>query len=122
MTRALLLVDHGSRSDEANAVIEAAADAVRAARPHWIVAFAHMEITPPDIPAGLEQCARAGASEIVVQPWFLSPGSHVLETIPQAVDDARHRHPDITIRIAPPFGADARLIELVIARTDGELG
>jgi sirohydrochlorin ferrochelatase len=122
MKRALLLVDHGSRSEIANEVVATAAREIQTLRADWIVDFAHMEIASPDIPAGLEACARAGANEIVVQPWFLGPGSHIRETIPAAVAEAAQRHPDVLIRIAEPFGADAKLIELVIERADIELG
>ena len=116
--RALLLVDHGSRAGEANAVIEEAARALRQARPDWVIEIAHMEIATPDIPAGLEACAAAGAREIIVQPWFLGPGRHIRETIPNAVAEAAAQHPDLAIRVVEPFGPDPKLIEIVLERAE----
>ena len=120
MKRALLLVDHGSRAAEANTVVEAAAAAVRAARPDWIVEFAHMEILEPDIAAGIEACVRAGATDVVVQPWFLGPGRHVGEDIPAAVRAASANHPAVRFRVGEAFGADPALVDLVLARVDAE--
>jgi sirohydrochlorin ferrochelatase len=66
--RAILLVDHGSRRPEANRQLERIARLVAERVPDTIVRFAHMELAPPDVAAGVAACAAAGARELVVHP------------------------------------------------------
>jgi sirohydrochlorin ferrochelatase len=73
MTRAILLVDHGSRLASANAGLDEVAEQLRARLPDRIVRVAHLEVAPPDIGEAIDACVAAGAIEIVVHPYFLSP-------------------------------------------------
>jgi sirohydrochlorin ferrochelatase len=114
--RALLIVDHGSRSADANRQLEELAARVRAARPELVVELAHMEIAPPTIADGVAGCVRAGAREVVVCPWFLGPGRHTTETIPELVARAAADYDGLHVRIAEPLGIDERLIEVLLSR------
>jgi sirohydrochlorin ferrochelatase len=118
VTRALLLVDHGSQLPEANRVLDRIADAVRARVPHAIVEVAHMELAEPSLAAGLARCAERGAREVVICPYFLGPGRHTSRTIPERVAEARAAHPGLHVRMAEPLGFDERLVEVLLARAD----
>ncbi len=118
MSRAILLVDHGSQLDAANALLDEIADAVRRRRRDAIVEVAHMELAKPSLAEGLARCAARGAREVVVCPYFLGPGRHTSRDIPRLVDDARAAHPDLRISVADPLGFDERLVDLVLARAD----
>ncbi len=114
--RAIVLVDHGSRASEANAQLEQAAEQLRTRLPAHHVVAAHMELAPPDLPSAIEACVRAGASEIVVAPWFLAPGRHGASDIPRMVEEARLGHPEVKLSLASPLGVHPGLIEAVIDR------
>ena len=114
--RAVVLVDHGSRRAEANAQLEALAERVREREPGTLVVTAHLEIAAPDICEALAACASAGARDVVLLPWFLSPGRHTAEDIPRAVAAARERHPELRVQIGEPLGLDARLVEVALSR------
>lgn len=116
MKRAVLLVDHGSRREEANAQLEALARRVRARLPDRFVAAAHMELAEPSIAQGIEACVAAGAEEILVHPYFLGPGSHTREDIPRLVARAAARHPGLRIAISEPLGLHEGLVDVVLAR------
>ena len=77
MKRAILLVDHGSRRPEANALLEEMAERIRPRVPDRVVAIAHLELAKPDIAEGIDTCVAQGATKIVVHPYFLGPGRHV---------------------------------------------
>lgn len=119
-SRAYLLVDHGSRHEEANAQIERAAQALRQ-RVDETVQVAHLEIEPPDLAAGIDACARAGAQEVVVLPYFLGPGRHTTQDIPAQVRSAAARHPALTIRIADPLGPHEKLVDVLLERAQRAL-
>ena len=116
--RAILLVDHGSRRSEANRELESLARELRTRRPEAIVEVAHLEIAQPSIERGLEACVEAGAVEIAVHPFFLSPGRHTTEDIPRLVEEAARRHPDVDVRITPHLGASANIVDLILGQVD----
>ncbi|MEZ4214852.1 MAG: CbiX/SirB N-terminal domain-containing protein [Myxococcota bacterium] len=115
---AIVLIDHGSRRAEANAQLEALAREVRARRPDAHVATAHLEVVPPDLAHAVAACVAAGATRVVVHPFFLSPGRHTQEDLPRLVDAARAEHPGVAIALSEPLGLDARIVDVALARID----
>ena len=116
MTRAILLVDHGSRQPEANRVVETLAEALQGRAPDRVVRVAHMELAVPDVAAGIDACVAAGADEIDVQPYFLGPGSHTSRDIPRLVEEAARHHPGLRVRISAPLGVHEKLVDIVLER------
>jgi sirohydrochlorin ferrochelatase len=115
--RGILLVDHGSRRDGANASLDEMAALVRAQLGEGeIVGVAHMELAAPSIGDGIRALIAAGATELVVVPYFLAAGRHSTEDIPRLVAEAMAEHPGVTHRVAAPLGVDALLAALVIKR------
>lgn len=114
--RALLIVDHGSRSELANSLLESIAVMVRDRVDGWMVTAAHMELAEPDIAAGIAACVREGASEIVVVPYFLSPGRHAREDVPRIVGAEAARYPGVRVRVTDPLGPHGLLADLVLER------
>lgn len=117
MQRAIVLVDHGSREPEANAVLEEVAAKVRERAPDHLVRIAHMELAAPSLAEAIAGCVADGAREIVVHPYFLAPGRHASEDIPRLAREAAAQHPDVSVRVSPPLGAHPLLAEIVLDRT-----
>ena len=118
MTRAILLVDHGSRRAEANALIEEVAERVRKRAGHWVVRTAHLELTHPTIAEGIDACVDAGADEVVVHPYFLGPGNHTARDIPRLVGEAMQRHSGLRVRVSEPLGLHDKLIDVIMDRVE----
>jgi len=116
MTRAILLVDHGSRVASANAALDEVAEQLRLRLPDRLVRVAHLEIAPPGIGEGIDACVAAGASEIVVHPYFLSPGRHTSHDIPRQVEQAAARHPGVRVRLTPALGPHPKLLDVIVER------
>lgn len=117
--KAILLIDHGSRRAEANAMLERMAELVRAeAGPDVVVRAAHMELAPPTIAEAFGACVEAGATEIVAHPYMLAPGRHAMEDIPALVEQAARAHPGVRWRLAPPLGVHPLLAKVVLARVE----
>lgn len=116
MKRAILLVDHGSRRPEANALLEAVAALVAERMPDAVVRSAHMELAVPDIATGFADCVSAGAREIVVHPYFLGPGNHTQQDIPRLVRAAAEKYPNVVIRISEPLGLHPKLVDVILDR------
>jgi len=118
--RAILIVDHGSRLAEANDMLVAVADMIKASSAEDIVHYAHMEIAEPTIEQGFDACVRDGAEEVIVSQYFLSPGRHSTQDIPRLVSEAASRHPGILYRVSEPLGLHPKMAEVVLARVNGE--
>jgi sirohydrochlorin ferrochelatase len=115
--KALLLVAHGSRRESSNQEVRdlAARLGERAAGRFGHVDCAFLEIAEPLIPDGIQRCIDRGADEVVVLPYFLSAGRHVVEDIPNDVAIKQTEHPGIDIRIAPYLGSAEGVIDLLLA-------
>jgi sirohydrochlorin ferrochelatase len=115
-TRGVLLVDHGSRLEDANALLDSIARAVAERIPDRLVRSAHLELASPGVPEALDALVAEGAREIVVVPFFLAPGRHSTQDIPGLVEAGVRRHPDVRMRVGAPLGAHPGLVEATITR------
>lgn len=116
MRQGILIVDHGSRREEANRALEEVALLVKRARPDAIVRIAHMDIVPPTVADAFDDCVAEGAGEVIVHPYFLSPGSHITDDIPRLVREAAKRHPGVRTRITDALGAHPKIVEVILER------
>ena len=113
---AIVLIDHGSRRDEANLQLEELASLIRAREPQTVVETAHLEIAPPSLSDAVDACVKQGARTIVIHPYFLGPGRHTSEDIPRLVEEASARHPGIELQVSAPLGIHHKLVDVVLER------
>ena len=116
MQRAIVIVDHGSRRREANALVEEIAASLGARIPDHIVRHAHMELEPPSLADSVAECVAEGAREIAVHPYFLGPGNHTSDDIPRLAREAAATHPGVSVMVTPPIGPHPLLEEIVLER------
>lgn len=120
--RAFLLIDHGSRRSEANALLDEVASRVKDRMGHdTIVEAAHMEIAEPTIAQGFARCVEQGATIVVVHPFMLAPGRHVTEDLPRLVSESADAHAGVSFVMAPPLGSHSGIIDAVIERCQSAL-
>lgn len=112
----LLLVDHGSRFQEANDMLIEVAAMVKRLGVLDCVHYAHMELAEPTIRQGFAACVREGATAVVVHPYFLSPGRHSTSDIPRMVAEAAKDYPGIEFCVTEPLGVHPKIGEVVLER------
>jgi sirohydrochlorin ferrochelatase len=124
----VIVVDHGSRREESNAllldVVRSFVDATRMP----IVEPAHMELAEPSIATAFKRCVARGATTVVVFPYFLLPGRHWHDDIPRLAAAAAKNHPGISYLVTAPFGLHPLMAEVMqqriahcLAHTRGEV-
>jgi sirohydrochlorin ferrochelatase len=115
---AIIIVDHGSRREESNLMLEEVASlfAKRFAETYEIVEPAHMEIAEPSIATAYAACVARGATEVIVCPFFLGPGKHWTQDIPRLAAKAAAAHPGSEYHVAMPLGIDDLILELLAKR------
>lgn len=119
---ALLLIAHGSRRPEANADLVQLADLVRARRSFRTVEIAYLELTEPTIPDGLTRCVESGARRVVMSPYFLSAGTHVIDDLGAFRADFGSRFEGIDFVVAPPLGVHPAMLDILFDRLDEAIG
>ena len=86
------------------------------AGPDVVVRYAHMELADPDVARGFTDCVEAGATDVTVFPYMLSPGRHSTKDIPRMVAQAAKTFAHVTFSVTPAFGVHEKLAELVLDR------
>ena len=114
----IIIVDHGSRRDESNRMLEEVASlfAKRFEERYGIVEPAHMEIAEPSIAAAYEKCVGRGANRMLVCPFFLGPGKHWTSDIPRLTAEAAEKYPKTQYHVTMPLGVDDLILELLEKR------
>jgi sirohydrochlorin ferrochelatase len=118
---AIVLMGHGSRVAEANAVLYQLADMVARQGGFDIVEVAFRDQQAPDLQAGIDACVARGARRIVLYPYFLYSGAHVLEELPGELERAGRRHPGLELVLSTPLGVHPKLAEIVCERINATL-
>ena len=107
---------HGSRVSEANNALRVIAEQVRENGGFEIVEVSFRELHRPDIQAGIDRCVAQGARRILLYPYFLFAGPHVLEDLPDEMKQASKRYPELEMIMAQPLGVHPKLGEIVCER------
>lgn len=113
---ALLLIAHGSRRAEANADLEHVAAGLRNRGRYPIVQVSFLELAEPGIEAGGASCVDHGATDVILLPYFLSPGKHVVEDLTAARDRLAARFPGVRFVLAEPLGRHPLLLDVLEQR------
>jgi len=121
MSVAILLMGHGSRVAEANRALYEIADMVARQGGFDIVEVAFREMHPPNIQSGIDACVARGARRILLYPYFLFAGAHVLEDLPEEMAVAAKRHPGLEMVLGTPLGVHPGLAEIVCERVGATL-
>jgi len=113
--RCLLLIAHGSRRQTSNdEVRQLAAKMNQMDHAFDQVSCAFLELAEPLIPEGIRAVIDQGATEIVILPYFLSAGRHVVQDVPNDVEKVQHEHPEVNIIIAPYLGSATSIADVVL--------
>src|SRR5438105_14155622 len=118
MRQGIVIVDHGSRRDESNKMLEevAALFGRRFIARYEIVEPAPMELAEPSIATAYGRCVARGATRVVVCPFFLGPGKHWTQDIPSLTAAAALKHPGTKYHVAQTLGLDDLVLDLLDKR------
>ena len=114
----LVIVDHGSRREASNAMLETFVELFRADTPYPIVEPAHMELAEPSIATAVDRCVARGARRVVITPYFLAPGRHWHSDIPELARQAAEHHPGLEYMVTAPIGLHPLMRQIIQSRVD----
>lgn len=116
MKTAVLMMAHGSRIAEANNAAREVAAMVKEMTGFEIVEVSFREMHDPNIQQGIDACVARGAGRILLMPYFLFPGAHVLHDLPEEIAEAKKRHPGLVMEMGGHLGAHRKLAEIETER------
>ena len=121
MKTGIVIVDHGSKRDESNAMLVRVAKLFsdKYSDQYEIVETAHIELAEPSIATAYRKCVERGAKNIIICPFFLSRGKHWKEDIPSLADEAAREFPNTKYHVALPLGVDSLILDLIDKRLSG---
>jgi len=117
--KALILIDHGSKVDEANEMLNLIAKHIRTRNDSFfdIIKYCHMELASPTLEDAFSECIDKGVNEITVHPYFLVPGQHSKTDIPNMVNAMLNKYPEVICKISEPLGFHEKLIDIILERS-----
>ncbi len=115
----LVLVDHGSRREESNAILLDVVDMFRRQTGLRHVEAAHMELAAPTLADAFTRLVQQGVRLVIVQPYFLGPGRHWSEDIPRLAASAAKNHPGVKHLVTAPLGVHPLMAQIIADRVEG---
>jgi sirohydrochlorin ferrochelatase len=70
----------------------------------------------PHFPEVLEKCVTQGAERVVVVPYFLHTGLHIVLDIPEMLQEQADKYPHVKLTLGRGFGFDELLVDIVERR------
>jgi sirohydrochlorin ferrochelatase len=114
--KGLIVFAHGSPVPAANDAVRAVTDRIRQRSEYDIVEAAFLESAAPDLPQAVRDLAQSGARQIVVVPYFLTPGLHLTRDLPGIVAGLRGIYQSVTITVTDSLDGHPALLEAVLDR------
>ncbi len=115
---ATILLGHGSRIPGAGEGMEQVARRMRERPGQGMVETCYMSKLGPHFPEVFEKCIAAGARKVVVIPYFLHTGLHIIEDVPELLREKAKQFPEVELILGKNIGFDECLVDLVIKRLE----
>ncbi len=115
--KAVIIVGHGSRVQQANKEFECFVDQWKQYITGHEIAHAYIELAQPDLKTALDRMAST-SSEVIVLPFFLFAAGHVKNDLPLAVAEARKNFPQVQFGVAVPLGVHPNMVRLTATRLE----
>jgi sirohydrochlorin ferrochelatase len=109
----IIVVDHGSRRGESNEMLVEVAAMFQRITGYAIVEPAHMELAEPSIATAFDRCVARGAKVVVCHPYFLLPGRHWDQDIPELTAQAAAKHPGVKWLVTAPLGLHEAMAKIM---------
>jgi sirohydrochlorin ferrochelatase len=115
MGKLIILLGHGSQAVCGNDTLPEMS-AMVANMAGLDVRYAYLQFCAPNLPDAVKEAVDDGATEVVIIPYFLHMGNHVIKDIPDEVAALREQYPGVELRLTEHLGAHPKLAEIVLER------
>jgi len=113
MRTAVIILGHGSRRQGAGDPLASIAASLQATGNYLAAEHAFLQYARPSLADAVGSCARQGADRIVIVPFFVQPGNHVITDIPELVDALRTKYPGVAFSVTGHVGGHPMMVNIV---------
>lgn len=108
---AVILFGHGARYPKWEEPIRALAEKLAIDLVSVSVSVAFLQFGNPKLEETIETKVASGAKRIVVLPFFLASGGHLISDLPNIIAKAKKSHPEVKFDVSSPLGEHALVKE-----------
>ncbi len=117
----VVVLAHGSRGNLGSKAVTEALDRITNGlkvllSPGVEIIGGAMQFNHPDLEEAAGSLIARGAKLIVVAPYFLFPGRHVIEDIPEITKRLKSSYPEVEFALADNLGLNESFVELMAKR------
>jgi len=114
--KAIIFIAHGSKKDKSNnEFLQLVENISKEENQYQLKKAAFLEFASPDLNSCVVEFVKKGAKEIVVYPYFLNSGKHVLVDLPNLIDTFKKDYPQINFRLLEHFGKSRKIEEIILS-------
>ncbi len=112
----MIIVAHGSRKKESALQVAALCKKVfeKSGNQFDKVEYAFLQFGDPLLTDKIEDLVQNGVKKIIVFPFFIAAGSHILKDIPELVENAGRIHPRVDFSITRHLGVIESIEDLIL--------
>ncbi len=115
--RSLIIAAHGSRKKESNMALAALAAKIckkPSLNSYDDVDHAFLQMAEPLLENKILEKIESGAKEIVIFPFFIGSGSHILIDIPNLVNEFKEKYPLVEFILTKHLGMLEAIEDVII--------
>ena len=115
--KGFILVAHGSRREQSNKeIIERTQSISELVTDEFSqVSGAFLQYGTPNIVEQIEKYVQSGLTDIVMFPYFIAAGQHVVVDLPEIVEEFAKKYPKVKITLTKHLGAFDDLPALILS-------
>jgi len=121
VTTGIIVFAHGSRIEPANQAVRAAAAELARAGDYPVVEAAFLELGRPSLEETADLLIARGVGQIVVIPYFLTPGTHLERDLPVLVQNISNKNKQIQIQVTASLDGHPGLVAILADRARAAL-
>ncbi len=114
--KVLVIAAHGSRKKESNLEVASLAARVskKAAGLFDKVEYAFLQIADPLLEKKIDELVEKGATTIVIFPFFIGSGNHILVDIPSFIKKVQLAYPQVEFKVTRHLGKIELIDDIII--------
>jgi len=111
---AIIILGHGSKVKKANTALLRIIRDIKSKGGLKIIEPSYLQLHDPNIQATVKKIVEKGCKKIVIVPFFLFMGNHVLRDIPNEIKRQAQLYKDVEFIYAKNIGQDKRISDIVL--------
>jgi sirohydrochlorin ferrochelatase len=114
--KALIIAAHGSRKKESNLEVASLVERVskKAKESFEMIEHAFLQMADPLLEKKINEMVQKGATKIVIFPFFIGSGSHILVDIPELVKQAQLTYNHVEFKLTRHLGKIEAIEDVII--------